>query len=420
MSTLRYVSLFSGIEAASCAWKDLPLTPVAFSEIEKFPCNVLKYHYPDIPNLGDITKITLPQIEALGKIDLVVGGSPCQGFSVAGYQKGLNDERSKLAINYISIIRTIRPRWLLWENVPGVLSANGGNDFKHFISALAQCGYSLVWRVLDAKYFGVPQRRRRIFLVGYLAEKQSPPPVKVLFEPKGLQWDFAQSENKKQRTSANVEELIRKTSRDMCLDMSHTHDVMRYHNNETPCLASFMGTGGNNIPLVFGQTSFAQFKQTDTASTLTACGGTLGGGSENFFLWTSENNFTYKEQDIAKTLCAVQVKRPENLTASPTYAIAGNIIGRDIKNGGNGLGYKENEMYTLTTADRPAVANPEIKIRKLTPVECLRLQGFPDDWLEPVPGYSDSAAYKAIGNSMAVPVMKWIGDRIVKYENGEL
>ena len=379
MSNLRYISLFSGIEAASCAWRDLPLTPVAFSEIEKFPCNVLAKHYPDVPNLGDITQIKLSQLEALGHVDMIVGGSPCQGFSVAGYQKGLADVRSKLAINYISIIRTVLPKWLLWENVPGVLSSGRGLDFKFFITKLANIGYCLAWRVLDAKYFGVPQRRRRIFLVGYLGEQQSPPPVKILFECESMSGNTSQSGYKKQTTTTDPESAITETSSDVCLDICQRRDVVRYYQKTTPCLTSMMGMGGNNVPLVFAKKRYSEFEESKVAATLAASCGEFGGGSENLLSWGSQSSREYAEQNISMCLCASDAKRSKNL-----------------------------------------IAREDMRVRKLTPVECLRLQGFPDDWFKDVKGYSDSAAYKAIGNSMAVPCMRWIGERICKYEDNLL
>lgn len=336
---MRYLSLFSGIEAASCAWNTLGFEPVAFSEIDKFPCNVLKARYPDVPNLGDITKITKEQLNALGKIDLIVGGSPCQGFSVAGYQKGLNDERSQLALEYLRIIADTTPEWILWENVPGVFCTNRGMDFRKFIYQITKLGYGCAWRVFDAQYFGVPQRRRRVFLVGRLGGGANAA-AKVLFECESMSGNIKKSDGEKENITPATQTSIRKTS-NIVFDFTHACDVVR-QGNTSPSLTAHMGEGGNNVPVVFSESSFGQFKEHETAGTLKASGGNLGGGSENLYF--------------------------------------------DV-------------MYRL---------------RKLTPKECLRLQGFPDDWFENVEGYSDTAAYKAIGNSMAVPVMKWIGERIKK------
>ena len=164
---MRYVSLFSGIEAASVAWESLGWEPVAFAEIDPFPCAVLNERYPNVPNLGDVSEVDW---SAIGAVDVVVGGSPCQAFSVAGKRKGMLDARGRLMLEYVRAVRDLRPRWLLWENVPGVLSQSSGDAFDTLQRELAECGYSLAWRTLDAQFFGVAQRRRRVFLVGHLGE----------------------------------------------------------------------------------------------------------------------------------------------------------------------------------------------------------------------------------------------------------
>ena len=184
MTKLRYISLFSGIEAWSCAVMDMPeYEPVAFCEIDPFASAVLKHHYPDVPNLGDITKVDWSKYNGL--VDLVVGGSPCQGFSIAGLRKGLQDDRSCLALAYIECIKQVQPKWILWENVPGVLSCNNGQDYRAFIAKLDELGYSLSWTILDSQWFSVPQRRRRLFLVGYFGGWERP--AKVFFEQSRLQ-----------------------------------------------------------------------------------------------------------------------------------------------------------------------------------------------------------------------------------------
>lgn len=151
---MRYISLFSGIEAASCAWDGLSWEPVAFSEVDPFACAVLAHHYPDVPNLGDITRIDWKPYA--GTIDLVVGGSPCQSFSIAGGRESLDGE-SRLMFEYVRAVREIRPRWLVWENVPGALSAKGlqgekGGAFGCLLRELDDLGYGLAWRVLDASH----------------------------------------------------------------------------------------------------------------------------------------------------------------------------------------------------------------------------------------------------------------------------
>ena len=191
---MRYVSLFSGIEAASVAWEPLGWEPVAFAEIGPFPCAVLNERYPNVPNLGDVSEVDW---SVIGAVDVVVGGSPCQAFSVAGKRKGMLDARGRLMLEYVRAVRDLRPRWLLWENVPGVLSQSNGDAFDTLQRELAECGYSLAWRTLDAQFFGVAQRRRRVFLVGHLGEPGGAPAA-VLFEPESLRWDSESSREKRQ------------------------------------------------------------------------------------------------------------------------------------------------------------------------------------------------------------------------------
>lgn len=164
---MRYGSVCSGIEAATMAWHPLGWKPAFFSEIEAFPCAVLAHHYPHVPNHGDMTKFEEWPDHA---IDLLVGGTPCQSFSVAGLRQGLADPRGNLMLTYLAIARRYQPRWLVWENVPGVLSSNAGRDFGTFIRGLEECGYHAAWRVLDAQYFGVAQRRERVFVIGCLGD----------------------------------------------------------------------------------------------------------------------------------------------------------------------------------------------------------------------------------------------------------
>lgn len=170
---MKYLSVCSGIEAATQAWHSLGWGPVAFSEIESFPSKVLAHHYPDVPNLGDMTQFKEWNLNE--KIDLLVGGTPCQSFSIAVLRKGLDDPRGNLMLTYLAIADKYKPNYVLWENVPGVLSSNGGRDFATLLEGLAQLGYGWAYRVLDAQYcrtdgypYAVPQRRRRVFVVGCL------------------------------------------------------------------------------------------------------------------------------------------------------------------------------------------------------------------------------------------------------------
>jgi len=181
---MRYGSVCSGIEAATAAWHPLGWEPAFFSEIEPFPRAVLAHHYPDVPLHGDFTTI---QGDEYGAIDLLVGGTPCQSFSIAGLRGGLDDDRGNLALEFLRLAQRTRPRWLVWENVPGVLSSNGGRDFGSILGAMVECGYGFAYRVLDAQYFGVAQRRRRVFVIGCLGDAASA--AAVLFERHSLSWN---------------------------------------------------------------------------------------------------------------------------------------------------------------------------------------------------------------------------------------
>jgi DNA (cytosine-5)-methyltransferase 1 len=199
--TLRFGSVCSGIEAASCAWHPLGWQTSFVSEIEPFPSAVLAHHYPTVPNLGDMTKFKDWPDAA---IDVLVGGTPCQSFSVAGLRKGLADPRGNLMLTYLAIAERFAPRWLVWENVPGVLSSNGGRDFGTLLGGLAELGYGFAYRVLDAQYFGVAQRRRRVFVVGHFGDWRRA--AAVLFERESLLGHPAPRREARQRVAPTLSE----------------------------------------------------------------------------------------------------------------------------------------------------------------------------------------------------------------------
>lgn len=187
---MKYVSLFAGIEAASQAWHTLGWEPLAFADIDNFPSAVLAHHYPDVPNVGNVEEVDWSEYK--GKADLIVGGSPCQSFSVAGKRLGMDDPRGNLALEYLRAVREIQPAWFVFENVPGLLSSAEGQDFGEFLGEVAELGYGFAWRVLDAQYFGVPQRRRRLFVVGHIGGDWRSAAA-VLFESESLQWHTEES-----------------------------------------------------------------------------------------------------------------------------------------------------------------------------------------------------------------------------------
>jgi DNA (cytosine-5)-methyltransferase 1 len=223
---MNYSDVCTGIGAPTVAWKPLGWKAQWFSEIEPFPCKVLKYHYPDIPNLGDMMKLENNEIFRHSNIDVFVGGTPCQSFSLAGLRGGMADVRGNLALEFCRILTIKRPRWFVWENVPGVFSSftddpnstsytgydSGAGpeyditqtaDFATLLAAFSECGYSCAWRVLDSQWFGVPQRRRRVFVVGHIGNDWRPP-FAVLFERHSLQGHPSPGEKKEQSLTGTI------------------------------------------------------------------------------------------------------------------------------------------------------------------------------------------------------------------------
>lgn len=445
---MRYGSVCSGIEAATMAWHPLGWTPAFFSEIEAFPSAVLAHHYGSnlpgeplakngIPNYGDFTQIGADA----GPIDLLVGGTPCQSFSVAGKRLGLDDPRGNLALEYLSLARRLRARWIVWENVPGVVSSvtdeedgEGGlqsgiegreagdewieeSDFATFLSFVRECGYGFAYRVLDAQYvrvdgFGraVPQRRRRVFVVGYLGDWRRA--AAVLLEPQGMRGDSAPRREPGKRVA--------------------------------PTIAS-RPTGGGGLGTDFDLDGGLITSTGNVAHCLNAG----GMGRQDF----------ETETMIAHTLKGEGFDASEDGTGRgtpivPVHAIQAGALRENSKSGPDGVGVQEGISYTLEarsevqavafdmrgreggaqfegphdTANIRAASGGSSKsyvaqewaVRRLTPKECERLQGFPDGFTDvPWRGKDtapDGPRYKSLGNSMAVNVMRWIGRRIEMVE----
>ena len=428
---MRYGSLCSGIEAASVAWEPLGWQPAWFAEIEPFPCAVLSHHWPHVPNHGDMTQLVGKILSgAVEAPDILVGGTPCQAFSVAGLRGSLDDERGNLTLVLIRILDAIDfirarngqpPCILVWENVPGVLNTKD-NAFGCFLGGLA--GESLplepagqkwtnagcvlghkrriAWRILDAQYFGVPQRRRRVFLV---ASAGNADPAEILFErhvqaghpaagaeagqnpaaaaPTGSHWD----------DPANPHPT---------LNQSGCGGIIGQSNQEI-----FSQRGGGLIPV--RMRSFGDYVQDNTVSTVKA----------RDHKDATDIIVVNGRQDPCVSDKAFTLDCQHNGNTN-VVCIHGNTIGRQLHNGGNGTGAtQDGTNYTLTTTGRHAVSDG-LQVRRLTPAECERLQGFPDNHTQipwrgkPAADCPDSPRYKAIGNSMAVPVMRWIGERICR------
>ena len=360
---MNYLSVCSGIEAATVAWHHMGWKPVGFSEIEKFPSQVLAHHYPQVTNFGDMTKYKEWKLD--DSIGLLVGGTPCQSFSVAGLRKGLDDPRGNLALTYVGILDKFRPKWCIWENVPGVLSSGGGRDFGSFLGALGEVGYGWAYRVLDAQYFGVAQRRKRVFVIGYLGDWK--PPAEILFESESLSGDTEKGRKKREETSREFIPSIANCIQTTCNDYSRADGFNMIA----------VGAFGKNI----ADTVTAKFAK---GAELLQQGAQNGGN------------------------CVLQ--------PIPIHDQATRFNG--LNNGkGNGLGVGKpgDPMPTLDTSSRHATFY-NMAVRRLTEVECERLQGFPDNYTNIKENCPSGARYKALGNSMAVPVMRWIGERINNYE----
>jgi DNA (cytosine-5)-methyltransferase 1 len=416
---MNYLSVCSGIEAATCAWHNLGWNSVGFSEIEPFPSAVLKHHYPSVLNLGDMTKYKEWNLDSVG---LLVGGTPCQSFSVAGLRKGLEDPRGNLALTYVGILDKFRPKWCIWENVPGVLSSNGGRDFGSFLGAVAELGYGFAYRVLDAQNFGVPQRRRRVFVVGCLGSWDSA--ARVLFESESLCGDIKKSRSPKQETTRAFIPSVAHCLQTTCNDYSRadgfnmiayeTHPAdsrVKEMGDVCQTVTSRWGTGGGNVPIVQkvyeSHAQDARYNELKTVcSTVSATYG-MGGGNVPLVQAYSiredakANNFSATPLEVTPALQAMQ---PSVQSHHAQTFVVGALCARDYKGVGN--------QYVQ---EGKCIVESPMAVRRLTPKECERLQGFKDDYTV-IPwkkGESpDGHRYKALGNSMAVPVMKWIGERI--------
>jgi len=397
---IKYGSICSGIEAASVAWEPLGWQPSFFAEIDKFPSAVLAHRFPDVPNAGDFTKIQKGDYD---RIDLLVGGTPCQDFSVAGKRAGFDGSRGGLTFAYVDLVRCLCPRWIVWENVPGVLSGDCRRGFFRFLQALSDCGYVCCWRVLDAQYVrvdglerAVPQRRRRVFVVGYLGDWR--PPAAVLFEPESVRGDSPPSRKAGKGIARDVANSLASSG---CRSGARTGD-----------------TGGqDNVVL--------QPWPAECASTLNAHYGDK---------WGLEDQHV-NEGSLLHVPFAFSCKDNGSDAASITPTLRGMNNDRSHQNGGGqaavamhetGQGFWQAGDVSGTLRaegeNRPSRPSNVIRysttVRRLTPRECERLQGFPDDWTRiPWRGKEpencpDGPRYKAVGNSMAGNCMRWIGERI--------
>jgi DNA (cytosine-5)-methyltransferase 1 len=409
-----YGSICSGIEAATVAWHPLSWRPAFFSEIDAFPRAVLAHHYPAVPLHGDFTTIEAGQYAA---IDVLVGGTPCQSFSIAGLRAGLADARGNLALEFCLLARRLRPKWVVWENVPGVLSLDGGRAFASILGGLAECGYGLAYRVLDAQFvrvdgFGraVPQRRRRVFVVGCLGDWRSA--AAVLFERQSLSWDTPP------RRWAGTGVAASLTS-------------------------STGGSSGKDAPgriVALNDLSGAAHALTATATAT----GHLDPTTQDLLGVAHAlrgDGFDASEDGTGRGTPLVSVGVAlRGRDGGATAELTGDVMTSMRTGGGGGdkphvlapIAYRTTgndgayETGPITDAlttgtDRAAISLLQSwRVRRLMPIECERLQGFSDDYTDvPYRGKraADGPRYKALGNSMAVNVMRWIGTRIAHVES---
>jgi DNA (cytosine-5)-methyltransferase 1 len=429
---MRYLSVCSGIEAASCAWPDW--TPVAFSEIEPFPCAVLAHHYPDTPNWGDMTKFKeWPDAD----VNVLVGGTPCQSFSVAGLRKGLADPRGNLMLTYLAIADRYRPTWVVWENVHGVLSSNGGRDFGTFLGGLGELGYGFAYRILDAQYFGVAQRRRRVFVVGCLGSWQRA--AAVLFERDSLQGHPAPSRKTGEKSTAPLRNSTPSRG-GQGSDAEHTVMMLK---DVAPCLDAMMDKKrGSNQWVDSGQFVFCAFDGQKNASISDNLAPTLTKQDEQPYITTlrlqrKSIGLSWQKSLMSTTLdksttpgVAYEIDEEQNAQEELMGTLKARTAGggfegsvafdlAQITSKANRTRVDASLPASTLNADGQMHMATTMQVRRLTPVECERLQGFPDGYTN-VPHRNKPAAdgprYKSLGNSMAVPVMAWIGKRIQMVE----
>lgn len=400
---MRFGSVCSGIEAASMAWGPLGWVPSFYSEIDPFARAVLQYRHHHVPLHGDFTTIENGIYEP---VDLLAGGTPCQSFSLAGLRKGFTDQRGNLTLEFIRLAERLLSRglrWLVWENVPGVLSSNGGRDFAAFLGGLAELGFGFAYRVLDAQYFGVPQRRRRVVLVAYLGDWRVA--AAVLFERQGLRGDITP-----RRTAGEVFAALTANGVGTCGvddNQAQAGHLIAYGGNNSggpiDVATALNAHGGPHGRMDFESETFITSAipiNTQLAMRHKALGEGTGLGIGD----PGDPAFTLQ----AAHHHAVAVSTPH------TFKMRGGCEG-----GGKGYLGQDDKAFTLSTLEDQHLFH-DMRVRRLTPLECERLQGFPDGYTD-VPyrrrNYTpDGPRYKALGNSWAVPKFRWLGERIQMVE----
>lgn len=474
---LRYGSVCSGIEAATAAWHPLGWEPAWFAEIDPFCSTVLAHHYPDVPNHGDFTRLLDPAHPVHGEapIDVLVGGPPCQDFSIAGLRAGLGGDRGGLTMDYVRLVDTLRPRWILYENVPGLLSADGGRALGSFLGALGDLGYGWAYRVLDAQGFGLAQRRKRLFVVGHAGGRAGRAGA-VLLEPESVPGDPPARGGARQVPPAAAGVRAAKpggngVTTSIAFTTRGREDGLSVEGMDELHYALKNPGAGRRA----NDRMIAQVTQSEVAGPLDAHyykgpGSRAGGEREYVGIVNVEHGLVahgtlemravsdsittseYKGHSVVveairgDALLAFDYKQSgadamaecsQTLRATPhatSWANRGGHVAAyfpiDLRNAlrkdgstslgtpGTGFGADGDPSGAVTRDPLHHVATRGL-VRRLTPRECERLQGFPDDFtLVPYRGKmaTDSNRYRALGNSMAVPCIRWIGERLARVD----
>lgn len=410
-----YGSICSGIEAATVAWSPLGWRPAFFSETNTFCRDLLVEHYPRVECYFDFTRIPDEEIREWPTLDILIAGTPCQSFSVAGRRAGLDDPRGLLAFEFLRLLRRTRharkgPRWFVFENVPGLLSSKGGRDFSDWIRATVQCGYYCAWRVLDCQYWGLAQRRKRLFVVGYLGDWR--PSAAVLFESQSVPGNLEEGGEEREEVAktlrgqsnashwddsdtyipileATKRQGTRNSSRDG-LGIGNPGDPMfSLQSSGQHAVAFNWQSGGSKARLGYGQLPNLQSNQTPAVAY--GCNRTSG---------------------ALDKAGSINAKGGSGRMDFETETFVVGVDNTNHKLTGNKIGTLD---ASLDRHNRGPALLGQLGVRRLTPLECERLQGFPDNYTliefngKPA---TDSPRYKAIGNSFPVPVVRWIGQRI--------
>lgn len=472
---MRYISLFSGIGGFDLGFNDAEMECVAMVDLydpESIPEMVVRHQaeleeaamienpenrnkaikkiksdwtklkstgrglldfanrqFPDVLKINGVQNVTNEIIKSAGAVDLVCGGFPCQDVSVAGKRKGLAGERSGLWFEFRRIVNELKPEWVVIENVPGLLSSNGGRDMGTVVGGLAECGYWWAYRVLDAQFYGVPQRRRRVFIVASLTAGR---PQQVLFEPESSPWDTPPSREAGPGFTAAITERTRNAGRTLETQDNLAYALTNPGSSERPqsrVVAFSPQAGGNTglninddlsgtlqenqkMAIIFQQNSRDEVRLMNGDGLIAGALGAQPGMKQQNYIANTFNGYSGGADDndaqgnhlvIANTLSTEEGLRGPRGDGNDNLVSTWTIRGGKGK---GGKGHLESKDKTMALSGQPQY----LGVRRLTPLECERLQGFPDNWTS---GQSDSARYRQLGNAVAVPVARWLGERIV-------